>query len=185
MSLTTNLNWKSHTEYINHKINVGIGIIKKLRYYIQEETLINLYHALIKPHIDYGILAWGSSNKTNLKTIERTMTKAIRLMGFKKKYDSVISIFDSYGLLNLENMIKINQGEFMWKLVNKEQPECIQMMYHPREINALNKNKDKNRYILPYFRTNIGKLSLHYQGIHLWNTEIPREIKNVRNIKKR
>ena len=67
--------------------------------------------------------------------------------------------------------------------MNKEQPECIQMKYHLWEINTLNKNKDKNRYILPYFRTNKGKLSLHYQGIHLWNTEIPREIKNDRNIK--
>ena len=71
----------------------------------------------------------------------------------------------------------------MWKLVNKEQPECIQMKYHLWEINAFNKNKDKNRYILPYFRTSIQKLSLHYQGIHLWNTEIPMEIKNIRNIK--
>ena len=104
-------------------------------------------------------------------------------MRFSKKYDSVKSLFDYCGLFNLENMIKINKGKFMWKLVNKEQPECIQMKYHLWEINALNKNKDKNRYILPYFRTNIGKLSLHYQGIHLWNTEIPREIKNDRNIK--
>ena len=104
-------------------------------------------------------------------------------MEFKKKYDSVKSLFDYYGLLNLENMIKINKGKFVWKLVNKEQPECIQMKYHLSEINTLNKNKDKNRFILPYFRTNIGKLSLHYQGIHLWNREIPREIKNVRNIK--
>ena len=78
------LNWKSHIEYINHKVNLGIGIVKQLRYYVQEETLINHYRALIKPHIDYGILAWSSANRTNLKTIERTMNKAIRLMGFKK-----------------------------------------------------------------------------------------------------
>ena len=51
--INNKFNWKSHIEYINHKINIGIGIIKKLRY-VQEETLINLYHALIKPHIDYG-----------------------------------------------------------------------------------------------------------------------------------
>ena len=149
----------------------------------KKKLLINLYDALIKLHIDYGTLAWGSANKTNLKTIERTMNKAIRLMGFKKKHDSVKSFFNYYGLLNFGNMIKINKGKFMSKLVNKEEPESIQMKYHLREINALNKNKDKNRYIFPYFRTIIGKLSLHYQGIHLWNSEIPREIKNVRNIK--
>ena len=33
------------------------------------------------------------------------MNKARRLIGFKKKYDSVKSLFDYYSLLNLENMI--------------------------------------------------------------------------------
>ena len=37
--INNKLNWKSHIEYINHKINIGLGIIKKLRYYVQEETL--------------------------------------------------------------------------------------------------------------------------------------------------
>ena len=64
-------------------------------------------------------------------------------MGFKKKYDSVKSLFEYYGLLNLENMIKINKGKFMWILVNKEQPECIQMKHHLCEINALIKIKTK------------------------------------------
>ena len=52
--IDSKLNWKSHIEYINHKINIGIGTIKKLRNDVQEETLINLYHALIRPHIDYA-----------------------------------------------------------------------------------------------------------------------------------
>ena len=112
------------------------------------------------------------------------MNKAIRLMGFKKKYDSVRSIFDYYGLLNLEKMIKINKGKLMWKLVNKEQPECIQVKYYHQEISTLNKNKDKNSYILPYIRTYTGKVSLHYQGIHLWNTEIPRQKKQKQKQKK-
>lgn len=36
------LNWNSHIEYINHKINIVIEVIKKLGYYVQKETLINL-----------------------------------------------------------------------------------------------------------------------------------------------
>ena len=91
------------------------------------------------------------------------MNKAIRVMGFKKKHNSVKSLFDYYFLLNFENMIKIKKRKFIWKLVNKEQSECIQMKHHLWEINASNKNKDKNRHILPYFKTNTGKL---------WNTPL-------------
>ena len=42
------------------------------------------------------------------------MNKVIRLLGFQKKYDSVKSLFDYYVLLNLENMIKINKGTFIY-----------------------------------------------------------------------
>ena len=94
------------------------------------------------------------------------MNKAIRLIGFK--YFSIKLLFDYYGLLNFENMIKINQGKLMWKLVNKEEPECSRMKNHLQEIYSLNKNKDENRYILSHFRTNIGKFYLHYQGTYLW-----------------
>lgn len=55
--------WKI-TLNINRKIN-GTWIIKKLRYYVQEETLFNFYDAFVKSHIDCEILAWGSANKTN------------------------------------------------------------------------------------------------------------------------
>ena len=86
-----------------------------------ERRLKRWYKKELGKTSDYGILAWGSANKINLKAIERTMNKAIRLIGFKRKYDSVKWLFDYYCLLKLENMIKINKGKFMWKLVNKEQ----------------------------------------------------------------
>ena len=66
-------------------------------------------------------------------------------MGFKKNF------FDYYSLLNLEHMIKINKGNFMWKLVNKEPPECIQMKYHV-EINTLNKNTDRKKIYSSIFQ---------------------------------
>ena len=70
----------------------------------------------------------------------------------------------------------------MLKLVCKEQPECIQMKHYLHEINALNKNKDKNIYIIPYYRINIRKLFLNNQEICFWNTEVPGQIKNVANV---
>lgn len=80
-------------------------------------------------------------------------------------------------------MIKLNQSKFMWKLVNKKQTKCIQTKYYLRNINALNKNKNKNRYIIPYYKTNLGKLPLHYQGICFCNTEVPGQIKDAGNVK--
>ena len=71
----------------------------------------------------------------------------------------------------------------MWKLVNKKQTKYIQTKYYLWKINALNKNKNKNRYFIPYYKTYIGKLSLHYQGICFCNTEVSGQKQDAGNIK--
>ena len=54
-----NLNWKSHIEYVARKIKRSVGFLSRLRYYVGEEILVNLYYALIYPFILYGVIAWG------------------------------------------------------------------------------------------------------------------------------
>ena len=54
---------------------------------------------------------------------------------------------------------------------------CIQDIFHTNSSTAINNNEDNNRFILPSFRTNIGRASLAYQGIKLWNKGIPETIK--------
>ena len=48
------LTWRQHIENIKNKINKGIGIIKKIRHFLQEDTLVSLFYAFLKPYIDYG-----------------------------------------------------------------------------------------------------------------------------------
>ena len=43
-----------------------IGILRKLRFYVQTSILVNLYYALIYPFLIYGLLAWGMYIPNNL-----------------------------------------------------------------------------------------------------------------------
>ena len=45
----------------NLKISKGIGILTKLRRYLSKNVLRTLFYALVQPHIDYGLLVWGSA----------------------------------------------------------------------------------------------------------------------------
>ena len=64
--IDSHLNWKDNIDYISRKIQRTIGIIYKLRYYVDIKTLVNVYNALIHPLLIYGILAWGNTYPTNL-----------------------------------------------------------------------------------------------------------------------
>ena len=45
--IDSNLSWKSQVSYIAKKIKRNIGILSKLRYYVNLDILVILYYALI------------------------------------------------------------------------------------------------------------------------------------------
>ena len=51
-----NLTWNKHTEYITCKLNRGIGILQKIRKFVQGKTLTNIFNAFLKPYLEYGTL---------------------------------------------------------------------------------------------------------------------------------
>ena len=56
--IDSNLSWKSQVSYIAKKIKRNIGILSKLRYYVNSDILVELYYALIYPFLTYGLISW-------------------------------------------------------------------------------------------------------------------------------
>ena len=58
--IDSELSWKHHIDFICHKISRSVGTIAKMWHYIPRHLLLNLYHTLIAPYLNYGICAWGN-----------------------------------------------------------------------------------------------------------------------------
>ncbi len=58
--LDSHVTCKNKIEYIVKKVKRSIGILSKLRYYVNSDILINLHYALIYPFIAYGLIIWGN-----------------------------------------------------------------------------------------------------------------------------
>ena len=67
--IDSNLSWKPQIDHISEKIKRSIGILSKLRYYVNISVLTNLYYALVYPFLIYGITAWGNTYPTTLKPV--------------------------------------------------------------------------------------------------------------------
>ena len=63
------LTWSYQISSIAKKIGRGIGILTKLRNFLNPKLLINIYYCLVYSHISYGIHAWGSACDTELNKI--------------------------------------------------------------------------------------------------------------------
>ena len=83
-------------------------------HFFQEDTLVSLFYAFLKPHIDYGSLTWEGTTNTHLLKLKRTLNKAMRIMAFRSKYESAKPLCIYYKILPLEANIKLNQVKFIW-----------------------------------------------------------------------
>ena len=57
-----------------------MGIFSKLRYYLNTETRMEMYHALFNSHLLYALLCWGPVCPTTLNCLQIVQNKAIRNM---------------------------------------------------------------------------------------------------------
>ena len=76
------LNWKEHIQQLSKKISRGIGVLCKIRHYVNVKILVQLYHAIILPFLSYCCIVWGNTYDHNIKPLQRMQKKVICLITF-------------------------------------------------------------------------------------------------------
>ena len=75
MFIDKQLSWGAHIQHVNNRVAKNIGIINKLRYYLDLTTMRQLYYTLIFPYLNYGILSWGNNYKTRWNKLRTKQNK--------------------------------------------------------------------------------------------------------------
>ena len=75
LEIDDKLSWNKHIDKVAKKVASGIGAIRKICDFVDQKTLIYVYHALINPHFDYCSEVWdtigvGLSNRLQKLKIE-------------------------------------------------------------------------------------------------------------------
>ena len=70
--------WEHQIKHINIKVNKNIGIINKLRHYVDLKMLKQLHYKLIYPYLNYGIMSWGNTYTSKLTKIRTKQNKCTR-----------------------------------------------------------------------------------------------------------
>jgi len=178
------LTWQHQTHHINSKLIKGNAILAKLRHYVPEKVIKNLFNALIQPHLDYGALIWGNAAAIHLNKIQTSLNKTVRIMNFKKFTDDVKPLYELSKILSLKSNVEFLQGKFIWKLINSKLPKSINDIFtnHGAILNDRERDKATYKMRLPYQRTNYGLNFIIFSGIKLWNQVFPDEIKQAKKL---
>ena len=99
-------------------------LLSKCTKYIEENTTVKhiTYHignALILPHLNYGILAWGHLAK-RLNLIQK---RAVRILTASKYNSHTEPLFKQTNILKVTDICTLNEIKFYYKLINKQLPQ--------------------------------------------------------------
>ena len=165
------LSWKSHIEHVRTKLARGNGMISKIRYYVNDQCLLNLFYSFIQSHINYNLLNWSSTCTSFLKPIELKLKAAIRLVSFGGRYEHTGPLFLKNRILPLAEMIKYRRGSFLWGVCGGYVREPLSDIfvcnnYNPLRFNLSNPScsSDKNKVV--------------YSCVKYWNS-IPSSIRGA------
>lgn len=180
------LSWSKQIQFVQSKLSKNIGILRKLRYFVNLRTLRNLYFSLIYPYLSYGILTWGSTYKTKLTKICTNQNKCIRSIFFANQREHAAPLYNILDILTFQNIFKLKASILCYKIINvqAEVPQVflglitlakVQHHYNTRYAASCN-------LVPPPVRTNYGKFTFKSTIIKIWE-EIPTDLKIIKSIK--
>ena len=83
------------------KLNKANVMLYKIRQFVNERTLISIYHAICDSHLNYVSIVWRQT-KSSINRIFLIQKKAIRTIHFKSKFHHTSSLFSESDIIKLQ-----------------------------------------------------------------------------------
>ena len=147
ITLDNNLTWKPHLNSLSQKIAKTNGIMLRLKHFFPVDILKLIYNSLVLPYLNYGILAWGSACERLFKLQKRSVRTIV-----KGKYNAHTDpIFKSLSLLKINDILKIQEYKFIYKIENHIIPEYFKSSMFTRQ-NQIHQygTRHSSNYVVPH-----------------------------------
>ena len=161
------------------KVARSVGILSKLKQFFPQNIVLQLYYVLVQPFLSYGIIIWGATYPTYIKTLKSLQNRAIRAVARCHYRDQVKLCNNQFRILQIDDLLKCEIAKFVHcKLTNKT-PNlfrnyfCKTAEYSTR---VTRQSCDNLSLYIPRYRTNKLQRCIKYQRVKIWNF-IPQKIR--------
>jgi len=166
------LKWTAHIDHISKKISRTNGILSKLKHTLPVFTLVNIYNALVLPHLNYGVFLWGwKNNKVN--TLQK---KAIRIISHSRYNSHTSIVFKSLNLLKFGDICALHDLKLCYKIENRQSPEFFSQFHSSiaRDDSTYHVNTRFSSNIrLPRLKHEFARNSIAYRYSQIYNNMNP------------
>ena len=193
--IDSTLSWKDHITNLSR----SIGIMYKLRPFVNLKIMKNVYHALFYSHLVYGILVWGSACDSHIGNINVLQKRVVRLMTYEDCFPLIPGplpasspLFVKLELLKLNDIfnlqvstmfihkclyLQISENFKEWFILNHSKHNYLTRHNYNNPSNVVTTNS----LFIPIARTtNYGLKMLKVKGPKIWNS-LPIGIRSTKS----
>ena len=178
VELDDKLSWNRHIDKVAKKVTSGIGAIRKIRDFVDRDTLISIYNALINPHFDYCSEVWDTLGVGLSNRLQKLQNRAARvIMNFGNDISGPEAI-KALGWETLETRRVKSKAKTMYKVLNNLAPSSLAELFEQkRNITQYDLRGSSTSLQLPQPKTEKLKKSFSYDGARVWNS-LPADVRN-------
>ena len=150
----------------------SVGLLSKIRHYVNGKLLVSLYYSLIYPYLTYGIVAWGHTYASTLNPIFLLQKKIVSIITFSNYQEHPNPLFKRLNLIQFFDLVFLHTAIYTYDLASNKLPIPFDNFFiEVSKIHRYNTRlASKATYSLPRVRTNHGKFNIRFQGAKIWNS---------------
>ncbi len=138
MQVDENLKWDSHIDTLRRKLASKVGLLKRLRRIIPNETLLQLYKSIVLPHFDYCDIIYGTCSKQNLDMLQKLQNRAARILTGSGPRAHRNDMYKQLGMLSLSNRQILHKCILVFKSLNNLTPDYLDVFTQNNNIHMHN-----------------------------------------------
>ena len=168
VTIDKSLKFSKHISNTANIVSRNIGIISRMRPYIDEKTTLILYYTMIYPYLNYCCLIWGVNYASQLQRLNMLQKRAVRLIEKIYPPSSSAPVFKKHKLLNIEEIAKTQMVLVMHKFLIGILPSSFDTIYL-KEEEPVRPRRFTKHIKEPFSYRNYRLFTTTLLGPKLWN----------------
>lgn len=170
VEVDNHLTWNHHINNVAGKLKCAHYAISMLKNSLNLHSVLLFYYASVHSHLNYAIIAWGSSSETNRLFI--LQKRIVRLIADAKYLEHCSPLFKKLGIMTVYSLYLYNLALFV--KMNS------QYFLTNGMLNDITVTRYVNRLSVPRHRTALFEKGPHYMAIKTYN-HLPSYLHSIQN----
>ena len=119
------LNFGDHIKIIENKVARGVGILSKLKHFLPQTILLQLYHTLVHSLLLYGIIIWGNTFPTYMQKLNALKNRAIKAISGTHFRNAVNPIYVQQKILQIDDLYKLEVAKMVFCCIHNKAPSFL------------------------------------------------------------